>query len=192
MKKFGLLLLIVCCVLTANSQTIPVAQDTNYTVRLKEVQVTAKWLNDTDRYRYNQMKYYVTTILPYLNAATKLFIEINAKVENGEISRKERRKFINAKEDEMRTQFEDKVSSLNTTQGVLLIKLIARQTNVNIYEMLKEFKNPFTAIRWQAWARFNGMNLNKKYDPKDERDLENIMEELGYPLPVSYAANENQ
>src|SRR5436309_2490909 len=72
--------------------------DTMYSVQLKEVQVKARWLNDTDRYHYNQMKFYVTTILPYVNAATKLFNEVNAKARDESVSRKERRKFINAKE----------------------------------------------------------------------------------------------
>jgi hypothetical protein len=160
-------------------------------VQLKEVKVTARWKNDTERYHYNQMKYYVTTILPYLNAATKLFIDINNKLEQPDLKRRERKTFIREKEDEMRTGFEDKVRDLNTTQGVLLVKLIARQTNVNIYQMLSDFKNPLVAIKWQAWARLNGMNLDKKYEPAEEPDLENIMDELGYPLPVSYVINKN-
>lgn len=133
------------------------------------------------------MKFYVTTVLPYVNVATKLFTEINAKVEDPNTSNKEFKRFVNGKEDDMRSQFEDKVKGLNVTQGVLLVKLISRQTDLNIYKMLQEFKNPFVAIKWQAWARVNGMNINQKYNPADEPDLENIMDELGYPLPASYA-----
>ena len=171
----------------AQSPADTIKTDTAYSVELREIKVTARWKNDTDRYHYNQMKYYVTTILPYLNAATKLFTDINVKVNEPGISRRERRKYINAKEDEMRDKFEDKVKTLNVTQGVLLMKLIARQTDVNIYSMLTEFKNPLVAVKWQLWARLNGMNLDKRYDPAQEPDLENIMYELRYPLPDSYA-----
>ncbi len=186
MKKILLLVVMVFAV-NAGLHAQTAESDTTLVMTLKEVQVKSTFLNDTDRYRYNQMKFYVTTVLPYVNAATKLFNEVNAKVNNEHVSRKERRQFINGKEDEMRTQFEDKVKSLNTTQGVLLVKLIARQTDVNIYKMLLEFKNPFTAVKWQAWARLNGMNLDKKYNPDNEPMLENIMDELGYPLPAGYA-----
>ncbi len=153
---------------------------------LPEVKVTAQFLNDTDRYRYNQMKFYVTTILPYLDAATKVFKEINAKVNEEGVSRKERKQFVHSREEEMRSSFEEKVKQLNVTQGTLLVKLIARQTEVNLYNILQEFKNPLTAVKWQAWARLNGMNLDRKYQPDEEKDLENIMEELGYPLPPGY------
>lgn len=153
---------------------------------LPEAKVTAQWLNDTDRYRYNQMKFYVTTILPYLDASTQLFKDVNAKVNEKGISKKERRRYVNSREDEMRTKFEDKIKQLNVTQGTLLVKLICRQTELNLYKILQEFKNPLTAVKWQTWARLNGLNLDRRYNPMEEKDLENIMEELGYPLPGGY------
>jgi hypothetical protein len=161
--------------------------DTIYTANLPEVEVNERWKNDTARYRYNQLRYYVKSVMPYVNAATKLFKEIDTKLAEPGLSRGEKKKFINAREDAMRLQFEDKVKSLNTTQGALLMKLVARQTGVNIYHILSEFKNPMTAVKWQAWARMNGANINRKYHPDEEPMLEQIMEELGYPLPSDYA-----
>ena len=191
-KALQLTTLFIVLACSSYSQTTTVdATDTMYTMQLKTVDIKARWLNDTDRYHYNQMKFYVTTILPYLNAATKLFNEVNDKLEHEDLSRKERKAFIASKEEAMRTQFEDKVKTLNVTQGALLVKLIARQTDANIYVMLQDFKNPFVALKWQAWARINGMNLDRKYHPGEERDLENIMEELGYPLPAAYATSSN-
>jgi hypothetical protein len=181
---------ILLCSVTGWSQTNQVINTNADTAfMLPEVRVTAQFLNDTDRYRYNQMKFYVTTVLPYLNAATKLFKEVNIKVNEPGITRKERKRYVSTREDEMRTEFEDKIKELNTTQGTLLVKLIARQTELNIYKMLNEFKNPLTAIKWQTWARFNGLNLDRKYHPEEEKDLENIMYELGYPLPGGYKSN---
>lgn len=161
--------------------------DTMYVGQLQEASVTARWKNDTDRYRYNQMKHYVKIVLPYVNASTKLFNEISAKSDDPSVSRREYRKFIAEKQDEMKTQFEDKIKKLNVTQGALLVKLIARQTHLNIYKMVSEVKNPIVAVKWQSWALVNGMNLDKKYHPEDEPMLENIMYELGYPLPEGYA-----
>ncbi len=168
----------------ANAQT-PVDD----TVMLKEVSVKARWKNDTERYHYNQMKFYVKTILPYMNATTAIFKQVQQKSDDPNVSRRERRQFIASKQDELRTQFEDKIKALNVTQGGLLVKLIARQTNLNVYKMVSEVKNPIVAIKWQMWALANGMNLDKMYHPEDEPDLENIMYELGYPLPESYAKN---
>ncbi len=185
MKKFTLFLLLTIGALTTRAQQT--AEDTLYSVQLKDVYVKAKWKNDTERYKYNQMKFYVTTILPYLDASTKLFTAVNTKLDEPGITKKEKKAFVNRKEDEMREQFEDKIKELNVTQGVLLVKLIARQTDLNIYKILQEFKNPLTAVKWQAWARLHGLNLDRRYHPEEEEYLELIMYELGYPLPVSYA-----
>ncbi|MBL7690953.1 MAG: DUF4294 domain-containing protein [Flavipsychrobacter sp.] len=184
MKRILIVIAVLLSFRSVGQGNVSLQVDTIY--MLPEVKVTAQFLNDTDRYRYNQMKFYVTTILPYLDAATKVFKEINAKVNEEGVSRKERKQFVHSREEEMRSSFEEKVKQLNVTQGTLLVKLIARQTEVNLYNILQEFKNPLTAVKWQAWARLNGMNLDRKYQPDEEKDLENIMEELGYPLPVGY------
>src|SRR5580693_9367545 len=115
MKKVFTLLLTVSAIYT-NGQMPANSNDSSRIYQLEKVDITARWKNDTERYHYNQMKYYVTTILPYLNTATKLFKEINTKTEEQDISRKERRQFINSKEQEVRDQFEDKIKGLNVTQ----------------------------------------------------------------------------
>jgi hypothetical protein len=184
MKRILLALLFLSPFIASAQDTSKYMNDSAF--MLPEAKVTAQWLNDTDRYRYNQMKFYVTTILPYLDASTQLFKDVNVKVNEQGVSRKVRRKYVNSREDEMRTKFEDKIKQLNVTQGTLLVKLICRQTELNLYKILQEFKNPLTAVKWQTWARLNGLNLDRRYNPKEEKDLENIMEELGYPLPSSY------
>ena len=68
----------------------------------------------------------------------------------------------------------------------MLIKLVARQTDLNIYHQLADFKGTLPAMKWQAWARMHSFNLNRKYHPEEEPDLEHIMRSLGYPLPAFY------
>src|ERR1043165_6695626 len=70
--KWSLLAFLLCLTLSARAQT-----DTIYHVYLNnhDVNDTRKWANDTVRCRYNQMKYYVTTIRPSLEEATALFNE---------------------------------------------------------------------------------------------------------------------
>jgi predicted ribosome quality control (RQC) complex YloA/Tae2 family protein len=189
MKQFlSATLLLLSCLPTSllAQETKP---DTVLMVKLPphEISSERKWMNDTARYHYNQTKYYVKTILPYLNEANRLFSEMNKKMTEPGLSKKDRKRFMNEKEDEVRDRFESKIKGLNETQGVLLVKLIARQTGVNIYAMMQEFKNPLTAVRWQAWARINGFNLNRRYHPEEEPLLEQVMTSLGYPLPALYS-----
>jgi hypothetical protein len=159
--------------------------DTIYSYKLNEVDVhsTRKWDNDTAWYRYNQLKYYVKIVMPYVLEATRTFNEITEETSQPGTTRKDRKRIVAKHEDVLRTRFEDKVRSLNETQGILIVKLVARQTAVNIYSILDDFKNPLIAMKWQAWSRLHGFNLNRRYDPADEPLLEMVMNSLGYPLP---------
>lgn len=151
-----------------------------YHIQLNEATVVASHVfsNDTDRYRYNQMKHYVKIVLPYANAAIQLFYEIEQATAN--MSNRNRRRYIRGREKDIKEQFEDKLSALNITQGRLLVKLINRQLKSNCYDIVRELKNPVTAAYYQDWAKLNGINLNDDYDPEKEPDLERIMRSLGY------------
>ncbi|HOZ51889.1 MAG TPA: DUF4294 domain-containing protein [Chitinophagaceae bacterium] len=149
-------------------------------IQLNEAVVvsTRLFTNDTTRYRYNQMKHYIKMILPYVDAAVSMFNEIETST--NDMSKKNRRKYIRSKEKEIKVNFEDKLSSLNITQGRLLVKLINRQLENNCYSILKELKNPITAAYYQSVAKLNGINLNEDYKPEENRELEMIMRNLGY------------
>lgn len=187
MKYLLATILLLSSTVSFGQSSIP---DTAWVVRMDTVEVLGErhWANDTVRYRYNQMKYYVKTILPYLNEATRVFKELDALDPN--IDNRERKAFVKEKEDQVRQKFEAEIKELNETQGVYLVKLIGRQTGVNIYEILKENKGGLAAMKWQAWAKVHGFNLNRHYDPNDEPWLESIMNSFGYPLPnYNYAAS---
>lgn len=191
MIRFLFSVLLGCCTATGVQAQSASANDTIYRIRLQnqKVESTRTWANDTVQYRYNQKKYYVKTILPYLKEAVVMFNDLNARLNDPALTGAERRKFIHEQEAVVRSRFEDKIRSLNETQGVLLIKLIARQTGFNLYHQLADFKGTIPAMKWQGWARVHGFNLNRRYHPEEEPDLEQIMAGLGYPLPGSYAGD---
>lgn len=170
--------------LTADAQSKPVTAP-HVTMDTLQVNAQRDWANDTVRYRYNQMKYYVTTVMPYVHEAVRLHQQLETATAEG-MNRKARKAFVREREDELRQKFDAEVKKLNETQGVLMVKLIARQTGVNIYDMLKEYKNGFEATKWLAWGKLHGFNLGRRYNPDNDIMLENIMHELGYPLPDFY------
>lgn len=177
---------------TLLTSSVSIAQENNadtfWHVTMKPVKVKGKrvWENDTVRYNFNQTKYYVTTILPYLNEAVAMHKEMQYKIANEGMTKKQKRRFLKEKEEALRTKFDAEIKTLNETQGVLLIKLIGRQTGENLYQMLLDYKSTFTATKWLAWARIHGFSLNKQYNPNEEVLLEKVMESLDYPLPEFY------
>ncbi|MGN6476904.1 MAG: DUF4294 domain-containing protein [Flavipsychrobacter sp.] len=184
--------LVFIVLLFVSSAALAQNEDTLIVYKLPQVNVnsTRNWSNDTVRYRYNQMKYYVTNILPYLDAADKVMAELDKQERDPSVSKRQRKNYLDEQEQIIHQRFDAEISKLNETQGVLLIKLIARQSATNIYGKLSEYKSTLYALRWQAWAKLHGFNLNRRYDPDDEPMLEHIMVSLGYPLPLAYGDRE--
>lgn len=184
--------LVFIVLLFVSSAALAQNEDTLIVYKLPQVNVnsTRNWSNDTVRYRYNQMKYYVTTILPYLDAADKVMAELDKQEHDPSVSKRQRKDYLDEQEEIIHQRFDAEISKLNETQGVLLIKLIARQSATNIYGKLSEYKSTLYALRWQAWAKLHGFNLNRRYDPDGEPMLEHIMVSLGYPLPAAYGDRE--
>jgi hypothetical protein len=91
-------------------------------------------------------------------------------------SEKEQKEYIEAVEKEVMEQFESQVKKLTITQGIILVKLIDRETGQTSYEVIKDLKGGLTAFFWQGIARLFGNNLKSEYDPlRDDRIIEDIV-----------------
>ncbi len=88
---------------------------------------------------------------------------------------KEQKAYINQAEKEIMDQFEKEVKKLTVTQGIILVKLIDRETGRTSYQVIKELKGGFTAFFWQGIARIFGNNLKTEYDPDNQ---DKIMEDI--------------
>lgn len=180
MKRFLLILLVTISFTAAKAQQLfPIYQDTNR-VRLNEVVIIdqRKFGNDTLRYRYNQMRHYIKKILPYVDKAVKMFHEI--EVETAGMNRRQKRRFIKGRQHELKVNFEDKLRTLNRTQGSYLVKAINRNLGTSVYDVLKGYQKPLKALYYRSVGGLYGIDLDEKYDPKNNKNFELIMRRFGY------------
>jgi hypothetical protein len=153
--------------------------DTIQVIQLQEInfKATMKFSSDTARYNYNQMKFYVKSVLPYANKAVALFNEIDQATVN--MSNGERRRYVKSREREIKSEFEDQLKKLNVTQGRLLVKLINKKSNRTCFNIISYLHNPIKANSYQAWSKLNGIDLNEDYNPMENVNLERILQKLG-------------
>jgi hypothetical protein len=57
---------------------------------------------------------------------------------------------------------------MTISEGVILIKLIDRETGKTSYGLVQELKGKFSAFMWQSVARLFGHDLKDDYDPNGE------------------------
>lgn len=132
--------------------------------------------------KYHRLERKVVKVYPYAYAAGVLMDQYEAELE-AMTSDRERKKYLKAAEDALKMQFEGELRKMTVSEGVLLIKLIDRQTGDTSYGLIQDLKGNFSAFMWQGVARLFGHNLKDQYDPEvNERDIEDIVRDIEYGI----------
>ncbi len=144
--------------------------DTVPIVHLHTIVVAEQWsARKRKRYskRYQKLIRDVKKAYPYAKLAGKKMKLYEADLKKLPTDRA-RRKFMKKVEAELRDEFEGDLRNLTVKQGVILIKLVDRETGDTSYELVKQFRGAFSAFFWQSVARLFGHNLKMDYDPFGE------------------------
>ncbi|MBC7651456.1 MAG: DUF4294 domain-containing protein [Deinococcales bacterium] len=141
-----------------------------------ETRIAPKWKRYWAEWTRLRNAVYVT--YPYAKRASKIMIEINAKLVNV-TDKKQRKAIIREREAELRKEFTSKLSQLSVYQGKVLMKIIFRETGTNCYEIIDEYKGGFTAVAYQSILFFFGSSLKQSYDPLEkDKVMEAIVKDV--------------
>jgi len=125
--------------------------------------------------RYTRLVRNVKKVYPYSQAAAsllKLYNDQLAQIEDP----KERKRLMKQAEKELKAEYGAELRQLTFSQGMILIKLIDRETGHTSYELVKDLRGGFSAFLWQSFSRLFGINLKTRYnsDGEDQR-IEDIV-----------------
>jgi len=154
-----------------------IGNDTIIHVELPEVKITAKRIfkNKSDYNKYIKLVKKVKKVYPYAKEAKRKLDEYEYVLSKMKTDA-QRKQFLRLAEKQLRYQYEEELKKLTFSEGIMLIKLIDRETGKSSYELVKELKGNFTAFLWQSIARLFGLNLKLNYDPNgDDKLIEQII-----------------
>lgn len=153
-------------------RTVVINGDTLRFINLKEVVIfPPKTFNNRFQERqYWRLVYNLKKVLPYSKIVAATVNQIEFKLGTLKTD-KERRKFIKAMEDSLWKTYEGDMRQMTITQGMLLFKLVDRETSNSTYYWIDSFRGSVNAFFWQGIARLFGTNLKSEYDPKGEDQL---------------------
>jgi len=150
-------------------RSIVIDGDTFLISNIPEVKIypSLKFNNRWEYWRYRRLIRNVKAAYPYAKTAGDILQDVDSKLAAMDSDR-QRKKYVNSVEENIRNEFEDEVKHLTISQGRILIKLIDRETGNTTYDVLKDIKGNFSAVFWQAIARVFGSTLKSEYDPDGE------------------------
>jgi len=152
--------------------------DTIVNATMATIIITADGKNRAATRQYDKLQRRVIKTYPYARAAADVMdmYEQICKVVTDE---KEKDRLLDMAEEEMKKNFEKDLRKLTVSEGVILIKLIDRETGKNSFEVVRALKGRFSAFMWQSLARVFGHNLKSEYDANGEDlQIENIVREI--------------
>lgn len=154
-------------------------EDTIYVVNLSTVNIEAEgpdYLKNLQA--YYRLRFNVIKVYPYARLVAVKLNEMN-RVMSTFNSDREKRRYKNSIEDQVRKDFEDQIKKLSINQGDVLIKLIDRETGQSSYELIKDLKGTFNAFFAQGLAKLFGHDLKNKYDSVGEdKTIESIVGQI--------------
>lgn len=109
----------------------------------------------------------VRLMLPYAREGKRRLDGLEVEIAN--LPKKERKAAIKAAEKQLMDDYKGELSKYTFSQGLVLIKLIDRETSRTAYNIVGELRGSFRAGLYQTFARIFGFNLKTKFDPKNDK-----------------------
>ena len=149
--------------------------DTLLIVYLPEVDIDLmqRYLQIIDTRQGRRLASNVKKVYPYAKLAGAKMHEydsILAKVNN----KSERKRLMKQAEDEITEQYTEDLKKLTFSQGLILIRLIDRETGDTSYQVLQELRGKFRAFFYQGFASLWGYDLKSEYDPHNNPEDDQI------------------
>ena len=153
--------------------------DTTLIVYLPEVDIDLmqRYLQITDTRQGRRLANNVKKVYPYAKLAGAKMREYDSILANV-TSDFDRHLLMKQAEKEITDQYTEELKNLTITQGLILVRLIDRETGNTTYQIVQELRGKVRAFFYQGFARLWGYNLKTEYDPHnnpEDDEIETIM-----------------
>ncbi len=152
--------------------------DTLYMADLGDVSITSlrTFKDDADYRKYVRFKHYAAFVYPYAKEAIRIFRETEYATQN--LSKRKRKKAIKKLEEELRAQFEEPLTKMTKLQGKIMIKMIEKELDKNMFDLIAGLRGNFTAFYWHNFAKLYSYDLKEGYNEGDYEILDAVLKDF--------------
>ena len=138
---------------------------------LKEVTLSPYFSNYEDHKAYYRLRRKVIKVYPYALKAKDQLMEVDEDLVYVETRRK-KKKLTKLHEDWLQDQFSKELKKLTRSEGLILMKLIYRETGQTCYSLIKKYRSGWMAFIWQRLAKLYDTNLRAEFHPNTIKEDE--------------------
>ena len=123
--------------------------------------------------KYRRYLRYAAIVYPYAKEAIKVFRQLNEETE--EMRKGKRKRYARNLQKDLDDKFEEPLKNLTKTQGKILVKMIERELDTPLYDLIREYRGGFTAGYWNTMSKFWGYDLKRGYMEGDDPILDVVL-----------------
>lgn len=133
-----------------------------------------KFKSSKERRHYEAMKYHTAVAYPYALEAIEQFRRLEMTTKG--LSKHDKKQDVKELQIELERKFKGDLKNLSQTQGRILIKMIERELNRPMYDLVKDLKGSFSASYWNTLAKVYDVDLKEGYNSEEDAILELLLE----------------
>jgi hypothetical protein len=138
--------------------------------------------NDDDYRRYRRYRQYAVKVYPYAAQAIRIFRETEYATNN--LSNRESKQYIRRLQRELKDEFADPLKNLSKTQGMILIKMIERETGSPMFDLIKNLRGGVTASYWNTMGKLFGHSIRDGYIDGEDKILDAVLDDFDVSYDV--------
>ncbi|MEM8526849.1 MAG: DUF4294 domain-containing protein [Bacteroidota bacterium] len=152
--------------------------DTIFLSTLDDMSISSprEFANREEQRRYNYYKVCAAKVYPYAKEAIRIFREVEQEASG--LKKRKRKKFMKQKTEELKEEFEEPLKKLTKIQGKILVKMIEKELDTPMYDLIKNLRGSFTASYWNTFSKFFGHRLKDGYVRGEDYILDAVLDDL--------------
>jgi len=165
---------------TEEGDTIIINEDVLY------VSITSmrKFSSDAEYRKYRKFRRYASKVYPYAREAIQLFRDL--EYAEAHLSKKERKKKIKELQNKLKEDFEEPLKKLTKLQGKIMVKMIERELDETMYNLIKGLKGRFTAFYWHNFSKLYSYDLKDGYNVGKYPILDAVLQDFDLSYKIEH------
>lgn len=152
--------------------------DTVITETLDDISITSlrKFQSPEDYRKYMKFKRYAAIVYPYAKEAIKIFRETEHATQT--MNRRKRKKHNKQLQEELKEKFEKPLTKLTKLQGKILIKMIERELDEDMYSLIANLRGKLKAFYWHNASKLYDYDLKEGYQEGKYEILDAVLQDF--------------
>jgi hypothetical protein len=158
--------------LDKNGDTLFVAEEMN------KITLTSprKFTSAEEYARYRRYLKYAAIVYPYAQEAIAVFRQLNDETE--EMRKGKRKRYAKKLQKDLDDKFEGPLRNLTKTQGKILVKMVERELDAPLYDLIRTYRGGMTAGYWNTASKLWGYDLKHGYIGGEDAILDAVLEDF--------------